>query len=174
MFSDLVIRRQSPPVCTRRTCAKSFRPNRNASPRQCAGTVGSWRNTWATACSSISGIPRTTPSGRASGAGVDRGGHCSPVPLQTRVSIAIELVVVGDLIGSGEAQEHPRTSRRACKGSPSRTWWSSPKEPGDFLAICLSSRTWAKDLKGVALPCEPGGAASEFGGRPLRGIAHGG
>ena len=30
----------------------------------------------------------------------------SPVPLQTRVGIATGLVVVGDLIGSGEAQEH--------------------------------------------------------------------
>jgi Adenylate and Guanylate cyclase catalytic domain/SAM domain (Sterile alpha motif) len=70
----------------------------------------------------------------------------SPILLQTRVGIATGLVVVGDLIGSGEAQEHassvrPRTSRRACKGSPSRIWWSSPKEPGDFLAICLSSKT---------------------------------
>ena len=31
----------------------------------------------------------------------------SPVPLQTRVGIATGLVVGGDLIGSGEAQEHP-------------------------------------------------------------------
>src|SRR6202030_4218094 len=30
----------------------------------------------------------------------------SPVPMQTRVGIATGLVVVGDLIGSGEAQEH--------------------------------------------------------------------
>jgi class 3 adenylate cyclase/predicted ATPase len=30
----------------------------------------------------------------------------SPVPLQTRVGIATGMVVVGDLIGSGEAQEH--------------------------------------------------------------------
>jgi class 3 adenylate cyclase len=30
----------------------------------------------------------------------------SPVPLQTRIGIATGLVVVGDLIGSGEAQEH--------------------------------------------------------------------
>src|SRR6185437_374550 len=30
----------------------------------------------------------------------------SPVSLQTRVGIATGLVVVGDLIGSGEAQEH--------------------------------------------------------------------
>jgi class 3 adenylate cyclase len=30
----------------------------------------------------------------------------SPVPLQTRIGIATGLVVVGDLVGSGEAQEH--------------------------------------------------------------------
>ena len=47
-------------------------------------------------------------------------------PLQTRVGIATGLVVVGDLIGSGAAQEQAslarrRTSRRACRASPSRT-----------------------------------------------------
>jgi class 3 adenylate cyclase len=46
--------------------------------------------------------------------------------LQTRVSIATGLVVVGDLIGSGEAQERGivgglRTSRRDCKALQSRT-----------------------------------------------------
>ena len=46
--------------------------------------------------------------------------------LQTRVGIATGMVVVGDLIGSGEAQERgivgeTRTSRRACRASPSRT-----------------------------------------------------
>ena len=52
---------------------------------------------------------RTTPSGRC-----ERGWQLiaavtalkSPVSLQTRVGIATGLVVVGDLIGSGEAQEH--------------------------------------------------------------------
>ena len=42
------------------------------------------------------------------GLAADRGGAAaqdSPVPLQTRVGIATGLVVVGDLIGSGEAQE---------------------------------------------------------------------
>jgi class 3 adenylate cyclase len=42
--------------------------------------------------------------------------------LESRIGIATGLVVVGDLIGQGEAQERassakPRTSRRAC-----RTW----------------------------------------------------
>ena len=67
-------------------------------------------------------------------------------PLQTRVGIATGLVVVGDLIGSGEAQEQAssarrRTSRRACKASPSRTWWSSPRAREDFSAISSSWRT---------------------------------
>jgi class 3 adenylate cyclase len=47
-------------------------------------------------------------------------------PLQTRVGIATGLVVVGDLIGTGSAQEQAvvgetQTLRRACKASPSRT-----------------------------------------------------
>ena len=47
----------------------------------------------------------------------------------------------------------PRTSRRVCKASPSRTWWSSLKEPGSSLAICLSFEDLgAKDLKGIAGP----------------------
>jgi class 3 adenylate cyclase len=53
----------------------------------------------------------------------------SSVPLQTRVGIATGLVVVGDLIGSGEAQESAASSEkrqillRACKASPSQTRW---------------------------------------------------
>jgi class 3 adenylate cyclase len=51
----------------------------------------------------------------------------APVSLQTRVGVATGLVVVGDLIGSGEAQERgivgeTPTLRHACKESPSRTW----------------------------------------------------
>jgi len=50
--------------------------------------------------------------------------------LQTRVGIATGLVVVGDLIGSGEAQERvivgetPNLAARL-QALPSRTWWSS-------------------------------------------------
>ena len=56
----------------------------------------------------------------------------APAPLQTRVGIATGMVVVGDLIGSGEAQERgimarPRTSRHACRALPSRTPSSSPR-----------------------------------------------
>ena len=46
-------------------------------------------------------------TGSAGWAGVGRGRGClkSHAPLQTRVGIATGLVVVGDLIGSGESQE---------------------------------------------------------------------
>ena len=74
------------------------------------------------------------------------GGLKSSAPLQTRVGIATGLVVVGDLIGSGEAQERGssarrRTSRRACRALPSRTRSSSPRAREDFSAICSSFRT---------------------------------
>jgi class 3 adenylate cyclase len=64
-------------------------------------------------------------------------------PLQTRVGIATGLVVVGDLIGTGSAQEQPssvrpRTWRRACRGSPSRIQSSSPRARDDFSAISSS------------------------------------
>jgi class 3 adenylate cyclase len=57
--------------------------------------------------------------------------------LQTRVGIATGLVVVGDLIGSGTVWSAAslvkrRTSRRACKGLPSRTWSLSPRARGGF------------------------------------------
>jgi class 3 adenylate cyclase len=67
---------------------------------------------------------------RAVRAGLDLiqavGGLKSSAPLQTRVGIATGLVVVGDLIGSGAAQEQAvvgrrRTLRHACKALPNRT-----------------------------------------------------
>ena len=79
-------------------------------------------------------------------------------PLQTRVGIATGLVVVGDLIGAGEAQERAlsarlRTSRRGCKASPSQTWLSSPRARESFSAICSSLQDLgAKNLKGIAGP----------------------
>jgi class 3 adenylate cyclase len=67
-------------------------------------------------------------------------------PLQTRVGIATGLVVVGDLVGSGEAQERgivgeTPTSRRACRGLPNRTRSSSPGARENFWVISSSCRT---------------------------------
>ena len=66
------------------------------------------------------------------------------VPLQVRVGIANGLVVVGDLMGSGEAQERgivgvdARTWRRACKRWPNRTRLSSPRARAGYSAISSS------------------------------------
>jgi class 3 adenylate cyclase len=66
--------------------------------------------------------------------------------LQVRVGIATGLVVVGDLIGSGEAQERgivgetPNLAARL-QGIASRTWSSSPTARKDFLAISSSWKT---------------------------------
>ena len=69
-------------------------------------------NTWATACSSISGIPQAheDDAERAVRAGLDVVDAVArldvkSVTLQARVGIATGLVVVGDLIGEGSAQE---------------------------------------------------------------------
>ena len=67
IFSDLVGSTAMSARMDPRTCARSFRPIRNASPRPCSASAGSWPNIWATACWSISAIRkpmRTTPSGR--------------------------------------------------------------------------------------------------------------
>jgi class 3 adenylate cyclase len=63
--------------------------------------------------------------------------------LQTRIGIATGLVIVGDLIGSGEAQERGivvkrRTWQPGCKELPSQTPSSLPKTHAGFLAISLS------------------------------------
>ena len=78
--------------------------------------------------------------------------------LQTRVGIATGLVVVGDLIGSGAAQEQavvgetPNLAARL-QSIAGRTSWSSPKARGGCLAICFELEDLgAKDLKGIAGP----------------------
>ena len=69
----------------------------------------------------------------------------SPVPLQTRVGIATGLVVVGDLIGSGEAQEHgivgetPNLAARL-QGVAEPNRWSLLKVHASSWAICSSLR----------------------------------
>ena len=86
------------------------------------------------------------------------GGLKSSAPLQTRVGIATGLVVVGDLIGSGDAQEQAlsgrrRTSPHACRALQSRTASSLPRARESSSATCLSLRTSARsDLKGIAGP----------------------
>ena len=69
-------------------------------------------NTWAMACLSISAIPRrmSMMPNAPSAPGLTWSRRCRALyrgrlPLQVRVGIATGLVVVGDLIGSGEAQE---------------------------------------------------------------------
>jgi hypothetical protein len=67
-------------------------------------------------------------------------------PLQTRVGIATGLVIVGDLIGTGSAQEQAvvgetQTLRHVCKGLPNRTRSSSPKARAGSSAICSIFKT---------------------------------
>src|SRR5215469_12060457 len=84
-----------------------------AAPRWWNSTAGSWANTWATASWRISATPgrtRTTPSasvrtGLALVDAVPKLTTGARSPLQVRVGIATGLVVVGDLIGTGAAQE---------------------------------------------------------------------
>ena len=101
-------------------------------------------------------------------------------PLQTRVGIATGLVVVGDLIGSGAAQEHGSRRRDAESGGPparrwpSRTRSSSPTSTRRLLGDLSSSTTSGpEDLKGFAgAGAGLAGAAAERGGEPVRGAAH--
>ena len=60
MFSDLVGSTALSARMDPEDLARSFRPIRNALPRRCSASAGSWRNIWATACSSISAIRRLT------------------------------------------------------------------------------------------------------------------
>ena len=90
------------------------------------------------------------------------------------------LVVVGDLIGSGEAQERgvvgetPNLAARL-QAVASRTPSSSPKPPESLLGSLFEYR----DLGGIEAKgfAESGagirGGAPEHGGEPLRGAAHG-
>jgi class 3 adenylate cyclase len=70
----------------------------------------------------------------------------APVSLQARVGIATGLVVVGDLIGSGEAQERgivgetPNVAARL-QALPSRTRWSSLRAHGSSSAISSIFKT---------------------------------
>ena len=69
----------------------------------------------------------------------------SSSPLQTRVGIATGLVVIGDVIGSGEAQERGIVGepiwQRACKEPPNQIPSSSPRARENFWVISSSCRT---------------------------------
>jgi class 3 adenylate cyclase len=74
------------------------------------------------------------------------GGLKSSALLQTRVGIATGLVVVGDLIGSGAAQDkrssaRPRTSQPVFKALPRRTLLSSLRAHGGSSAISSIFKT---------------------------------
>jgi hypothetical protein len=82
-------------------------------------------------------------------------------PLQVRIGVATGLVVVGDLVGSGEAQERgvagetPNLAARL-QGSPLQIGWSSPRARGGFSVIFSSCRTSAHRGGGSAIPwCIP-------------------
>ena len=99
-------------------------------------------------------------------------------PLQTRVGIATGLVVVGDLIGSGEAQERgivgetPNLAARL-QGIAEPNRWSSPKAREGCSAICSSLRTSGPRTSRASPGRYEAWAAlrASFGGGPLRGAA---
>ena len=106
------------------------------------------------------------------------GGLKSSAPLQTRVGIATGLVVVGDLIGSGEAQE-----QRIVGETPNLAARLQGIAEPNTVVIAESTRKLlgnlfelqdlgAQDLKGIGEACASlGGVATSFSGKPLRGTA---
>ena len=98
--------------------------------------------------------------------------------LQTRIGMATGLVVVGDLIGSGEAQERgivgetPNLAARLQGIAEPNTVViaeATRKLLGNLFEL---QDLGAKDLKGIAgLGARLGSAAAELGGRPFRGAA---
>jgi len=85
----------------------------------------------------------------------------SSVSLQTRVGVATGLLVVGDLIGSGEAQERgivgetPNLAVRL-QGMAEPNAWSLRKAHGNCSAICSSWTTSAQRTSRVPRSrCEP-------------------
>ena len=102
----------------------------------------------------------------------------APVSLQTRIGIATGLVVVGDLIGSGEAQE-----RGIVGETPNFAARLQGNAESNMVVIAEGTRRLLgnlfelddlgpKDLKGIAGPVRAFAALRpSFGGRPLRGDA---
>jgi hypothetical protein len=161
-----------------------FGLSENASPRRCAASAGSWRNTWATACWSISAIrrrTRTTPSGRC-GPGSSWSRRCR---LKTRCRSPAnprrhcDRARRGrrpDRIGASAGARHRRRDAEPggapARGSPSRTWSSSPRHAKASRQSVRAEDLGAKGPQGHRRAgAGLGGAAGEFGGRPLRGPA---
>ena len=116
----------------------------------------------------------------AGGTGADRGGGRlkTRTSLQTRVGIATGLVVVGDLIGSGEAQERGivgETPNFAARLQGIAEPNSGRHRRGHAKATWQSISAGRPRGKGPQGYCWAGaglcGAAGEFGGRPFRGAA---
>ena len=116
-----------------------------------AASMGSSPSTWATGAgifrlpSGSRGRCRASGSSRACGRRQYRNSHPCWVPLQVRLGIATGLVVVGDLIGSGAAQERGIVGetpnlRHVCKAIAEPNRWSLLKAPESFSAICSSWR----------------------------------
>ena len=185
VLRTLSVRRRSPPAWTRRTCARSFRPIRSASPRPCAASAGSWRRYMGDGVLVYFGYPQAheDDAERAVRAGLeliaavagaqDAASAANPGRHRHRAGRGRR----PDRIGRGAGARHRRRDAEPCgapaRRSPSRTWSSSPKAREGFSAISSS----CEDLG----PKEPqghrragaglGGAAGEFGGKPLRGAA---
>ena len=87
----------------------------------------------------------------------------APVSLQTRVGIATGLVVVGDLIGSGEARE-----RGIVGETPNLAARLQGIAEPNMVIIAEGLQGYRQTGAGLD------GAAGEFRGKPLRGAAHGG
>ena len=86
-------------------------------------------------------------------------------PLHVRVGIATGIVVVGDIVGSGELRDGASAQRR-----------TSPRVSSRSLSRLLGSLFDLKDLgvvdlKGISGPTHPGGFEDEFRGQPLRGAS---
>ena len=121
-----------------------------------------------------------TPSGQF-GAGLELvqavSGLKSSAPLQTRVGIATGLVVVGDLIGSGEAQE-----RGIVGETPNLAARLQGIAEADTVVIAESTRKLVgnlfdledlglKNLRGVWACASLGCIATSLNRKPLRGPA---
>ena len=145
-------------------------------------SVASLRNTWATACSSISAIRRpmkTMPSGRCAQGWNWSRSKCPEDPRDPADACRHRDRAGGrrrsDRIGRFSGASHRRRDAEP-RGAPAGRWpnrirWSLPKARDGFSATSLSLRpSEHKDLKGIAGPVRAWAALrASFSGRPLRG-----